>query len=385
MILGSTAYLIGLFAVMLPILIHLWSKKTRKTVPFGTIRFLSEDDTQAVKNVVPTEWLLLFLRGMLIAILVLIMSEPSWKKPAHETRMILIDPVYRGHSDLGRLIDSLQKNNEVRWFSSGFPRLEDTLSKPYASHWELLVNLESITSEVTILSPRRISQFVGARPLESKANWVSLPQEDQSFEVGDFGTGSSVVRISGTADQQSTYFAHSQISGPIADSLEVTVSIQVDKSFAALAEFVRASIAAINEDSPLAIKIVEEDHADWLIWLKDELVPNRRNLLYATRTSEQQILKKVSHDVYSIAAFQLEEFLTYNFPIRLEQVLGHAKLKTELYDWRELSESQLPPLSIQANADSLEISRSLSPWIWGLLILVFCTERYLSLKTTVTE
>ena len=94
MFLGTTAYLIGLLSVIVPITIHLWSKKTRKTIPFGTIRFLTEDDTQAIKSLIPTEWLLLFLRIMMLVVFVLIMSEPLWKMKKETSGIVMVDPAY---------------------------------------------------------------------------------------------------------------------------------------------------------------------------------------------------------------------------------------------------------------------------------------------------
>ncbi len=383
MIFGTTAYFLGLLAIAIPIVIHLWSKKTRKTIPFGTIRFLSEDDTQAIKSLIPTEWLLLSLRIMIFVILVLIMSEPLWNKSAQKTEIVLIDPDYENHPNFNELIDSLQENTDVRWFSQGFPVIEDSVIHSDISHWDLLRDLRRINAGITIISPRRLSQYAGVKPPISTVNWVSLPQDIQTFVLGDFKSGAGSVSITGTTDLKSTQFSHAVISGSSAnDSLVVTVAIQSDDAFAELHDFIRASIEAINEDSPLQISVVADSHAEWLIWLKDEPAPNRRNLLYATTISGQELINQVSLGVFTIAAFQLESFLAYNFPIRLEQVLGQSKIDITGYDWRQLPESQLPEQALNTATSSLEVTESFSHWLWGLLLIILMVERYLSLKTT---
>lgn len=379
-------YLIGLFAIVIPIVIHLWSKKTRKTIPFGTIRFLSEDDTQAIKSLIPTEWFLLILRILMLVVLILIMSEPLWKVSGQKKEMVLIDPAYKNHPNFGELKDSLQQHTDVRWFSVGFPIIEDSLIESNLSHWELLKRLQINTSSITVISPRKLAQYIGTKPTVSSVNWVSLPMDHQTFELGDFKSGASVVRLLGSSDQQSTYFSHNTLSGSSAtDSLLLTVAIQADDAFVELNEFIRASIEAVNEDSPLQIRLTDENNAEWLIWLKHEPAPKRRNLLYATTHSDQQLIREVSHKVFAIADFQLETFLTYNFPLRLEQVLGRGKVDTTPYDWRELPESQLPQQARAADAGPIEITERLSRWFWILLLFILAVERYLSLKTTAAE
>ncbi|MDW3197368.1 MAG: BatA domain-containing protein [Cytophagales bacterium] len=386
MFLGTTAYLIGLLSVIVPIAIHLWSKKTRKTISFGTIRFLTEDDTQAIKSLIPTEWLLLFLRVMMLVIFLLIMSEPFWKMNKETSGLVLIDPAYQTHSNFEFLKDSLQEEKEVLWFSQGFPSINDSIYKSSVFHWELLFDLEEKFSEsVTIISPKRMAQFVGNRPVSSNVNWVSLPQEGQQWRVGEFMTGGQPMIISATTEEHFTYFTHEQKDGATLDSLSVTVSIQSDQAYTDLAEFIQLSIEAINADSPLRIQMVDDTQAEWLIWLKNEPAPEQRKLIFATNKPDQQLLRKVSMDIYAIAVFGLENFLAYNFPIQLEQVLGKEKVDIASFDWRSLSDDQIPASSAKANSVPVEMTSSLSHWFWGLLLLILVAERYLSLKTRAAE
>lgn len=383
---STTAYFLGLLTIIIPIVIHLWSKKTRKTIPFGTIRFLSEDDAQAIKSLIPTEWFLLCLRVMILVVLILILSEPLWPVSSLEKELVLIDPDYKEHPNFEELRDSLEEHTDVRWFSRDFPSIEDSLPNSDVSHWELLRELEKKTAKITVISPRRLIHYVGLKPKTSFVNWVSLPQENQTFEIGIFTSGSGTANISGVSNQQSTYFSHSQGSGSLVrDSLLVTVAIQADDAFADLNDFILASIEAINEDSPLTIRFAEVDKAEWLIWLRNIPAPKRRNLMYATSFGNRQVIDQTSEGAFAIAAFDLETFLTNNFPIQLEQVLSKGKIDTRSFDWRELSDSQLPEKTLNAGTNPLEVKESRSRWFWAFLLIVFIAERYLSLKMTPAE
>lgn len=386
MILGTQAYLLGILAALVPIVIHLWSKKTRKTIPFGTIRFLSEDDTQAIKSLIPTEWFLLILRVLILLVLVIIMSEPLWKRIGEEADLVLIDPDYQDHPALEAIVDSLSQETNVRWFTAGYPAIGDSLNASKVTHWELLAVLEQMPiNNITVISPRRLSNYFGDKPQASNASWVSLPQDNQSFELGAVNSGRGGVKITGTSEEQVTYFSQHLVEESLTDSLLVTVKISSDESFSELSDFIKAAIEAINEDSPLQIKLVSADDADWLIWLKNGIVPERRKLIFSHSKPDQQIIREVSQEVYSIAVFQLEAFLSYNFPLRLEQVLGAEKIDIRDYDWRVLPQTQLPKKTLNAGFVPLELASSLIPWFWGLLLLMLLMERYLSLKTTTVE
>lgn len=378
---GTLTYLLGFLAVTIPIVIHLWSKKTRKTIPFGTVRFLREDDAQAIKSLIPTEWLLLLLRMMMLVLLVLIMSEPLWKNDQSEARMVLIDPVYQQHPDFEKIKDSIQAQADTRWFSRGFPDINDSLTLSKISHWALLEALEQkIAEQITVISPRRIQDFIGPRPQQMRVNWVSLPEEVKSFEVGHFTSEKGIIKIEANSTDTHTHFTHVADNHSLPDTLVVPVAVESDDTYAKLAKFIQASLETINETGPLKVEIVAVADAEWLIWLKEEPAPKRRKLLYSTVAVDRQLLQRVSKDIFAISAFQLEDFLANDFPVRLEQILGAGKVDLSPYDWRTLSESQLLASENHTSPSTLTKAQDISKWFWGALLLILLLERFLSLK-----
>ena len=380
MALGTLAYLFGLLAIVVPIVIHLWSKKIRKTIAFGTVRFLQENETQSIKSLVPTDWLLLLLRILIIACLVLILSEPLWKSHENQERLILVDPDYRDHPALTKLKDSLLQEN-AKWFAPRFPAFADSLEKVKTSHWQLLEKLQDYSNrDITILSPRRMSNYRGERTGQNHVSWASLPSNESVFEIGQFAGLGRQYLIKSHTNESETSFEHEFGENGQADSLLVTVNIEADASYLELDQFVRTSIAAINEDSPLRIKIVEESEADWLIWLKEEAPPLRRKVLFSSRAYSQEKIKEVSSEIFTISKFDVQEFLASNFPLQLENILGRELIPTEKYDWRMLPKSQLPgTTSSERSPEDLWISAG--KWFWILLVILLLTERFISLKT----
>ncbi len=73
---ASPSYLWGLFAVLIPLLIHLWQRRRAKRIPFGAILLLLDAEEQTRRRRRFWEYLLLLIRMMVIASLVLALAGP---------------------------------------------------------------------------------------------------------------------------------------------------------------------------------------------------------------------------------------------------------------------------------------------------------------------
>ena len=76
-------YPIGLLALaglIIPVIIHLWSVKTGKTLKIGSINLLGESANATSKSLKITDWLLFVLRCLLLIIIGLMLAQPLWQK-----------------------------------------------------------------------------------------------------------------------------------------------------------------------------------------------------------------------------------------------------------------------------------------------------------------
>ncbi len=78
----NSAILLGLAAVAIPFLIHLFTRQKIKLIPFSTLRFLKELQKQQIRRLKLRQILLLILRALLILFLVLAFSRPALRLPA---------------------------------------------------------------------------------------------------------------------------------------------------------------------------------------------------------------------------------------------------------------------------------------------------------------
>lgn len=75
----NMAFLAGLAAAALPILIHLFSRKKSKRVEFSSLQFIEEISKRRIKRVQITQWLILALRVLAVALVALALMRPALK------------------------------------------------------------------------------------------------------------------------------------------------------------------------------------------------------------------------------------------------------------------------------------------------------------------
>ncbi|MBK6267419.1 BatA domain-containing protein [Marivirga sp. S37H4] len=80
MSLVNPIWLWGLMALLIPLLIHLWSKQKTRVLPFGSIRFLKESSNNRSRSIQLTSVLLMLLRMLIITLLVLLLAK--WVLPS---------------------------------------------------------------------------------------------------------------------------------------------------------------------------------------------------------------------------------------------------------------------------------------------------------------
>ncbi|MBK8944823.1 MAG: BatA and WFA domain-containing protein [Ignavibacteriae bacterium] len=79
MVFLNPAILLGLLAASIPILIHLLNFRKLKKVEFSSVSFLKELQKSKIKKIKIKQWLLLFLRTLLIILLVLAFARPTFE------------------------------------------------------------------------------------------------------------------------------------------------------------------------------------------------------------------------------------------------------------------------------------------------------------------
>ena len=281
--------LLALTAILVPIIIHLWRIKQGKTFKVGSISLMGENAASNAKSLIISDWLLLLLRCLLLAILALILAEPflKGKRLAKQGGWILIEQhklkgTYQNHQ---KTIDSLlDKGFELHHLGVGFKSLslKDTSntevdSLPKLSYTALLKQANHQLPNqypVWIFAPKaRLGFDETLHKLHLKIHWQtspldSLPSYPQTF-----------LNLNLKAQASDKAVIYQRENGPPAPAMRVLLH----SSNSLDAKYVRAAINAIGNylGQPISISSqISPQPLDAIFWLAESEIPNdvRKNL-----------------------------------------------------------------------------------------------------------
>lgn len=170
-------WLWGLSGLMIPVGIHLLSRREGKIIKIGSIRHLDETNSKQFKSIRLNEFFLLILRCLIITIVVLFLSGFHFKSFQKSGKWLMVEKGLEHDPQFSILTDSLKRSGfEIKSLTKGFPDLGDEppMIKPI-NYWDLLAELEkeSLTQAI-VLSYNYAEGFKGARrPLQENVKWIS--------------------------------------------------------------------------------------------------------------------------------------------------------------------------------------------------------------------
>ncbi|MEM7060057.1 MAG: BatA domain-containing protein, partial [Pseudomonadota bacterium] len=202
MIIANTIYLWGLLGLIIPLAIHLWSKREGKIIKVGSIELFPKSESKRSKSVRLNEIALFILRISLISFLVLILADLMVLDSPSARGTILVDLEVIDDPDYNGLVDSLLSTDlEVREFQEGFPLLRESvvskLGRSSYDYWSVLSGVDELgLDSVTIYSKAKKTNFQGRRVEgRTQINWIILPNLEQRSELVDaFVTNTETVK-----------------------------------------------------------------------------------------------------------------------------------------------------------------------------------------------
>jgi len=259
------AGLAALFALLLPLVLHLTRRTEQQTAMFAALRWLQvrQRPRQRIRL---EEWLLLALRLLLLAALALLLAQPVLHgAPGNQAWVVVAPGIDR--ADARAALTAPQA--EWRWLATGFPTLEHeppSVPQPLGS---LLRELDATLpgdAALTVVVPARIHGLDGERVvLRRKVEWHVLETEASPTPVAPPAPAALAVRHA-SADDPALRFLRA------AGAAWETAAAGSDE------RRVRVEIAAAPE--PL------EPDVRWLVWLvPGELPPGIRAWIEAGGTA----------------------------------------------------------------------------------------------------
>ena len=325
-------WLWGLTGILIPIGIHLLSRKEGRTIKIGSVRHLEDSRTKQFKSLRLNEILLLALRCLLIITLVFLLSGLHLKGIEKKgLRWVLIEKGLEHEPEFSSLIDSLQRNGfDMKILASGFPDLKDSIQNAEPiNYWNLMKDLEDESLEqAVVLSYSYAVGFRGLRrPLPTNVQWISKSPKAVDFPLqATRMLNDSVSLRMGKSSKNETVFSTKYVfvntnqpyfkstesdSIPLDKPDTISIAVRNDPKFQYDKKILMTALSVLKGSSAHVfvidttnVDIAKSQKYDWVIWLSEEPIP-----LF----SSNMICYQIGEHLNETNLFQQKEGITRNY------------------------------------------------------------------------
>jgi hypothetical protein len=403
-------WLWGLTGLLIPIGIHMLSRKEGKVIRVGSVRHLEETSTRQFRKIRLNEVVLLALRCLLITLIVLLLSGLSFNRyNTNNINYVLLEKGMENESDFKPLVDSLkEKGFEVRWLAKGFPLLEDSIvTGSNNNYWSLIESLKKEQlQQAVVLSYNYANGFKGKRTeLPANVHWISKQPTPFEFTLTSTRLSSdSVLLRKGNTSGEGTRFASYEVRGESLTEEEkellqnqdtISIAVYSNAKFEYDKEIMLAALKAVDETLPCVLNIKSSDaaewkdtKADWIVWLSEKTAPNisgAKSILYSKNEFEDKLLTLSSKGWLLTKRLDQEIAINKNLALQLASILlpeEDAQQRANERDRRALPEKQLWSSASLQRRNTLVLTGTASamPYLAGLVLLVLFIERIIAFK-----
>jgi len=418
MVFANPSYLWALLGLLVPLAIHLWSKKEAKTIKIGSIQLLDESNSRQSSSIQLNEWLLLLLRMFIIALIVLLMEGPQWRTKGNQKQITyIVEASIANEASISSVLDSLQEDSPVFLLKNGFPEWEDDADyqsdKEQPNYWQLVQKMDSLRSDSIVVFTKALVKGVKSmRPnTQKKIHWVVMElEETQDRPLLAFNRESGVELITTSSNGRTTkiykkvldegfnisndslrLLSEEPQTVPLKtlDTLQINLYVEegferegkyIEASFSALSTFLKREIVIHKEDEPT------NNQADLNIWLHNEPKNDSEGkwLVYQENPLAKQLIASGPREnlFYLTSRLNPKNTVDQHLPEQLLAILGldnDLKAVVANADARQLDEAELKPNYVEPKrkrerATLLDISL----WVFYILAALMIVERLMS-------
>ncbi len=195
---------VALAGLLIPFLIHLWNRRRRRVILFGSTQFLEATQRKKISRLSFSQPLLFLLRALMIALCVLLLAEPvrvSFVQlmPQKNPNWLLISPSLLARNDWQTSIDTMRyQAYQRRVLARGFHLLKDNFhvsgtseqTKNYVNNintWSLLADIAKhpqAPDSIAVYFTPHVNDFEGIAPaLPTHITWHEIPTVNDNYHI----------------------------------------------------------------------------------------------------------------------------------------------------------------------------------------------------------
>ena len=409
-------WLAGLAGLLIPVGIHLLSRKESKVIKIGSLRHLQPSTTKQSVSLRLNEILLLALRCLLIILLTLLLSGLYFDRLSKES-WLLVENGLETDPDFVPLIDSLQQQGyTVHSLAENFPPFHIHDSSALPSYWMLAEDLQRRPlDQIVVIAHNYTEGFRGRRiAIPERLKWISKNPAPEEFTLSAvrLSPDSLTIRTGHTAGEATTFdyktvrsvSSTSYAEGskdPVvidpADTLRIVIAYAPDFEYDK--KILQASLRAIDDATPSIIRVTSvpaeqwspSDDDDWLILLteKSSSIRDETNCITyrATGRHHAPLFEKELNHRWTLSKRLNEELaLKEKLPIQLSSILLPANKETQRSrerDRRVMPDETLWTSATVENTDYMPQpaqSAGVTQWLAAFLLVTLIAERIVATK-----
>lgn len=422
------SYLWALLGLLVPIAIHLWSKKEAKTIKIGSVQWLSESKSKQSSSIQLNEWWLLVLRMGIISLLVVMIAKPQWHSKVSNTSLTyIIEPELVQHTGFMSRFNEISDDQEIRLLRKGLPLKENEQAiatiNSIPDYWALASEMDALqTDSIVVFTKGFAKGLKGARPeTKHKMHWVvidsALAKEtpllaykkknglqvftgestpfdtkvtNKNINLGDEFTlsnnGDSLVIAGKNPSKKIPVY----VQKPIKIALHYTDSLQKDKLYieAALKTLSIYLDREIQVESSLDTEVVSNKEVDAMIWLSAKPAPKTSKKLLVFKEdalSQSMIIAGIAeHTFYLTKRINSENAVTERLTEQLLQMLdinGEVEKFIAEVDHRSVTATELETTYTPSKKNQKQLaSQNVNPYLWLILLVLLLVERFVAYK-----
>jgi hypothetical protein len=407
-------YLWGLFALALPLIIHLLNKGDVKTIKVGSVRYFKEQETKQTRQVKLNELLLLCLRMALLALLVFALAEPTLKAQNKNVPLtLIIEPSLLKE---GQMNDFLEAGTDasLRLLTKGFPELDlENLPETKSNYWQLAQELEKLDSDsIVVFSKALISGVQGLRPeISSNVHWIVMDEVDKIDSIVGVSAVNNGVLLHAVKgdnkyiDIQNEFIPKEQINYGSGDTIAleykgvthklplwpqdtIQVGLYFDVEFLRDKAFFSAAFKAMEKYTKQPVSLTEvqdvgEAEFDVSVWLKTSPAPDFGGTIIRFQPDSlvnDLIAATSQNNTFDLTArLNIQNVLNAKLTERLLRIITKRPQLQEALaslDKRTMPEKEFKPAvgSMEPMGKKQQRS-SVQWWFWVASLLVLVVER----------
>jgi len=418
MVFANPSYLWALLGLLVPLAIHLWSKKEAKTIKIGSVQLLDESNSRQSSSIQLNEWFLLLLRMLIITLVVLLMAGPQWRTKGNQKQITyLVEASIANEASISSVLDSLQEESPVLLLENGFPEWEVDVGyqaeKSQPDYWQLVQKMDSLRSDSIVVFTKALVKGIKSMRsnTQKKIHWVVVESEEtRDRPLMAYKRESGVELITASSNGRATKIkkevleegfeinndslrlrSDEAIRVPLktVDTLHINLYVAddferegkyIEASFRALSAFLKREIVVRKEDE------LARDQADLNIWLSNETMNDSEGkwLIYQENPLDKQLIASGTQKnlFYLTSKLNPKNTVDQHLP---EQLLNIIALDSDLKDLvgnadvRQMDEAELKPNYVEPKrkrerATLLDVSL----WVFAILAALMIVERFIS-------